>query len=118
MAKIDELYQLENRRQKTERKRKKNRIYRYDFTPNGVDLNSFPYNVWRKLSKDILLDDKDRVVPIRRIRKGNMGSGSHLQLSASGKRRELSSGADRMEPEVIIFYTACMSTWKRTYSCI
>lgn len=30
----------------------------YDFTPNGVDLKSFPYNVWRKLSKEILTEDK------------------------------------------------------------
>ena len=32
--------------------------YRYDFTPNGVDLNSFPYNTWRKLSRECLLDDR------------------------------------------------------------
>lgn len=24
----------------------------------GVDLNSFPYNIWRKLSKECLIDDK------------------------------------------------------------
>ena len=32
--------------------------YSYDFTPNGVDLNSFPYNAWRKLSRDCLMDDR------------------------------------------------------------
>ena len=32
--------------------------YRYDFSPNGVDLNSFPYNAWRKLSKESLVDDR------------------------------------------------------------
>ncbi|MEG1715659.1 MAG: PLP-dependent aminotransferase family protein [Lachnospiraceae bacterium] len=32
--------------------------YLYDFTPNGIDLNSFPYRVWRKISRDVLLDDK------------------------------------------------------------
>lgn len=32
--------------------------YRYDLTPNGVDLKSFPYQIWRKLSKDILQDDQ------------------------------------------------------------
>lgn len=32
--------------------------YRFDFTPYGVDLKSFPYNAWRKLSRDILLDDR------------------------------------------------------------
>lgn len=30
----------------------------YDFSPNGVDLNSFPHNVWRKLSKNIQLEEK------------------------------------------------------------
>lgn len=31
---------------------------RYDFSPNGIDLQSFPYNTWRKLSKEILSDDR------------------------------------------------------------
>lgn len=29
----------------------------YDFSPNGVDVNSFPHNAWRKLSKEILLEE-------------------------------------------------------------
>ncbi len=33
------------------------RSYHYDFSANGVDLNSFPHNAWRKLSKNILMDD-------------------------------------------------------------
>lgn len=33
-------------------------IYEYDFTPNGIDLDSFPYGVWRKITRNILLDDK------------------------------------------------------------
>lgn len=37
---------------------KKEERFQYDFTPNGVDLNSFPYSVWRKLSKECLLDDR------------------------------------------------------------
>lgn len=32
--------------------------YLYDFTPNGVDLRGFPYNAWRKLSKECLADDR------------------------------------------------------------
>lgn len=35
----------------------KKEYYRYDFSPNGVDLSSFPYNAWRKLSKGLLMDD-------------------------------------------------------------
>lgn len=32
--------------------------FQYDFSPNGVDLKSFPYNIWRKLSRECLMDDK------------------------------------------------------------
>ena len=30
---------------------------RIDFSPRGIDLDSFPYNTWRKLSRDTLVDD-------------------------------------------------------------
>lgn len=30
----------------------------YDFSPNGIDLENFPYSTWRKLSKNTLLEDK------------------------------------------------------------
>ena len=29
----------------------------YDLTPNGIDLESFPYDVWRRLTRNVLLDD-------------------------------------------------------------
>ncbi|MCD7745208.1 MAG: PLP-dependent aminotransferase family protein [Lachnospiraceae bacterium] len=31
--------------------------YLYDFSPHGVDLNSFPHNAWRKLSKNLLMEE-------------------------------------------------------------
>lgn len=31
---------------------------RYDFTPNGIDLDHFPYAVWRKLNREVLQDDQ------------------------------------------------------------
>lgn len=58
VAQIDELYHLKKDKPQPQRERKEARRYHYDFTPNGVDLKSFPYNVWRKLSKDILMDDR------------------------------------------------------------
>ena len=58
VAQIDELYHLKKDKPQPQRERKEARRYRYDFTPNGVDLKSFPYNVWRKLSKDLLMDDR------------------------------------------------------------
>lgn len=57
-AQIQELYHLKKEKPVAEASAEKAREYRYDFTPNGVDLKSFPYNVWRKLSKNILIDDR------------------------------------------------------------
>lgn len=58
-AQIEGLYHLINEKvSHTEKEQAKEEQYRFDFTPNGVDLKSFPYNAWRKLSKDILMDDK------------------------------------------------------------
>ncbi|MCD8022811.1 MAG: PLP-dependent aminotransferase family protein [Lachnospiraceae bacterium] len=31
--------------------------YDFDFSPHGVDLNSFPHNAWRKLSKNLLMEE-------------------------------------------------------------
>ena len=58
VAQIDELYQLKKENAKVPKKRTEAKNYRYDFSPNGVDLRSFPYNAWRKLSKEILVDDR------------------------------------------------------------
>ena len=58
VAQIDELYHLKKVDTKIPKKKKAEKKYRFDFTPNGVDLRSFPYNVWRKLSKDILVEDR------------------------------------------------------------
>lgn len=58
MAQIEELYQFEQAQARETEEKASRKKYRYDFTPNGVDLGSFPYNVWRKLSKDILMDDR------------------------------------------------------------
>lgn len=57
VAQTEELYHFKKERIRPflpEQEKK----YKYDFSPNGVDLKSFPYNAWRKLSKDILMDDR------------------------------------------------------------
>lgn len=33
----------------------------YDFSPRGIDLKNFPYNIWRKLTKNTLIDDKKEI---------------------------------------------------------
>lgn len=32
--------------------------YDIDFSPNGIDLEHFPFNTWRKITKNTLIDDK------------------------------------------------------------
>lgn len=56
VAQIEELYRLKRSRNPAQSPEMPRKTYRFDFTPNGVDLNSFPYNVWRKLSRETLLD--------------------------------------------------------------
>lgn len=59
VSQIDGLYQIRATKPSGKGSVKDERqAYRYDFTPNGVDLNSFPYNAWRKLSRECLLDDR------------------------------------------------------------
>lgn len=58
VAQIEGLYHIGGEKEKIPERKKEEPAYRYDFTPNGVDLKSFPYHVWRKLSKEILTDDR------------------------------------------------------------
>lgn len=59
VTQIEELYQWETAKETvTQKIIKEENVYKYDFSPRGVDLQSFPYSVWRKLSKEILSNDK------------------------------------------------------------
>lgn len=33
-----------------------------DFSPYAIDTESFPYNIWRKISKNVLLDDNEELL--------------------------------------------------------
>jgi GntR family transcriptional regulator/MocR family aminotransferase len=58
-CRIERLYRLNTREEREEPGlREKEASYDYDFTPNGIDLDSFPYGVWRKITRNILLDDR------------------------------------------------------------
>lgn len=59
VSQIDGLYQISRPESSVQKEGPgEQRKYRYDFTPNGVDLKSFPYNAWRKLSRECLVDDR------------------------------------------------------------
>lgn len=59
VAQIEDLYRLRPvKKEVVSEQEKGEEACQYDFSPSGVDLKSFPYNAWRKLSREILLDDK------------------------------------------------------------
>lgn len=63
---ITGLYRLGNAKQKQNQNRKaekKEETYcEVDFSPYAIDTKSFPYNVWRKISKNVLLDDREELL--------------------------------------------------------
>lgn len=64
---ITELYRLENRKSDSDiskaghkiRIKKEEPPCRFDFSPDRIDTAHFPYNVWRRLNKDVWLDDRE-----------------------------------------------------------
>lgn len=58
VAQLEGLYRQPIRGKVSKQKKTTPKKYRYDFSPNGIALSNFPYNIWRKLSKEILLDDR------------------------------------------------------------
>ena len=60
VCQVEELYDLGGGECEswTKEEGKEDKKWRYDFTPNGIDLEHFPYSVWRKLNREVLQDDK------------------------------------------------------------
>nr|WP_294468529.1 PLP-dependent aminotransferase family protein [uncultured Sellimonas sp.] len=58
---VRELYRLKPKQAVRREPKEEKKDILYDFSPNGVDLKRFPYQVWRKLSKDVLSEDKSEL---------------------------------------------------------
>lgn len=61
---ITELYRLEAKPLEShiDVKREKDKGYKVDFSPYAIDTKSFPYNIWRKINKNVLLDDSEELL--------------------------------------------------------
>lgn len=58
VCELDGLYRLQTEPRESPKQRAQEKTaYTFDFSPNGVDLNSFPYNIWRKLSREVLMEE-------------------------------------------------------------
>lgn len=61
---ITELYCLKEAGfcQTVEEEREREETFLVDFSPYAIDTTSFPYNIWRKISKGVLLDDREELL--------------------------------------------------------
>ena len=59
VCQMEALYRLDTAPVKPERiVEPESNTYRYDFTPNGIDLKHFPFAAWRKLNREVLQQDE------------------------------------------------------------
>lgn len=59
VCRIEELYHLPVQMETGRADEKEETAgYSYDFSPYGIDMNGFPFSVWRKISKNILNSDR------------------------------------------------------------
>ena len=58
VCRIEGLYSLDAGKEPVREKRPAGTsAWDFDLTPNGIDLESFPFDVWRRLTRNVLLDD-------------------------------------------------------------
>ena len=58
VCELDQLYQLPSRTQLPVAERhQESKEYRIDFAVNGIDKEGFPYQTWRKISRNVLNED-------------------------------------------------------------
>lgn len=69
--------------------------YAYDFSPSGIDLNSFPHNTWKKLSRGILMENNKDFFQLGDPQGEKEPADDDRLLSASGEGCILHGGSDR-----------------------
>ena len=56
-CKIDELVEVRQTAAAPETRKREESTCEVDFSPRGIDLDRFPFNIWRKISRNTLVDD-------------------------------------------------------------
>ena len=78
--------------------------YRVDFSPRGIDLDSFPFNTWRKISKNTLVDDNKEMFA------GGDPQGERSLRAAIGSYLHSARGVN-VRPEQIIIGAGSEYLW-------
>lgn len=58
---VDQLYQIPRVNSKYKESIPEKQKYRYDFSVSGIDRDGFPYQTWKKISKNVLAEDDGRL---------------------------------------------------------
>jgi len=61
VCQVEGLYHLAKEPIYQEERLKNQKEYLYDFTPNGIDLEHFPFATWRKLSREVLQGEQKKL---------------------------------------------------------
>ncbi len=77
-------------------KSKKEPAYQYDFSPYAIDINSFPYNIWRKLSNTFMNNNNNDIFLL-----GN-NQGDEGLRAAIGRYLHESRGVNCTTEQIII----------------
>lgn len=60
VSNIEDVFELPIEVEKKE-KIEASQKYKVDFSPSGVDMSNFPYNKWRKIMKDCMINDNSEI---------------------------------------------------------
>lgn len=66
----------ENRKAESEENRKEKQVYRFDLSPDSVDLSGFPFKEWSNITRELMLDRGDRL-----LQSGNPAGDENLRES-------------------------------------
>ena len=66
VSRIEELVEVHKKEESpfSEKQGQRKEPYLVDFSPRGIDLDSFPFNTWRKLSRNTLVDDNKEMFAV------------------------------------------------------
>lgn len=71
-------------------------VFSVDFSPRGIDLDSFPFNTWRKLSRNTLVDDKKEMFST------GDPQGEHSLRTAIGSYLHAARGVECSPEQIVI----------------
>lgn len=66
ISKVEKPLHLEQDKKQIRETDAEEKKYRYHFTSNGIDMKEFPYRTWRRITKEILIDDSKELFSLGR----------------------------------------------------